>query len=82
MLVVEDNKGTTMEVFPAPKPQGQPYQTKGVVPHKLGHVAFHCADVQAVTRFYCDALGFRVSDRMGDFFSFLRSGTDHHRGLR
>jgi catechol 2,3-dioxygenase-like lactoylglutathione lyase family enzyme len=78
MLVFEDNKGTTMEVFQAPKPQNQPYQTKGVIPHKLGHVAFHCADVQAVTKFYTDVLGFRVSDWMGDFFSFLRCGTDHH----
>ena len=30
------------------------------------------------TDFYCDVLGFRVSDWMGDFFSFLRCGTDHH----
>ena len=26
----------------------------------------------------CDVLGFRVSDWMGDFFSFLRCGADHH----
>ena len=35
-------------------------------------------DVKRVTRFYCDVLGFRVSDWMGDFFSFLRCGLDHH----
>ena len=35
-------------------------------------------DVQAATRFYCDVLGFRVSDWMGDHFSFLRCGVDHH----
>ena len=45
---------------------------------KLGHVAFHCVDVKAVTQFYCAVLGFRVSDWMGDFFSFLRCGPDHH----
>ena len=48
------------------------------MPHKLGHVAFHVTDVKAVTKFYCDVLGFRVSDWMGDFFSFLRCGVDHH----
>ncbi len=48
------------------------------MPHKLGHVAFFVKDVKKVTDFYCDVLGFRVSDWMGDFFSFLRCGTDHH----
>lgn len=73
-----DAKGTVIEVFRAPPPVHRPFGTKGVLPHKLGHVAFHCADVQAVTKFYCDVLGFRVSDWMGDFFSFLRCGPDHH----
>jgi catechol 2,3-dioxygenase-like lactoylglutathione lyase family enzyme len=31
-----------------------------------------------VTKFYCDVLGFRESDWMADFFSFLRCGPDHH----
>ncbi len=48
------------------------------MPHKLGHIAFHVTDVKAITRFYCDVLGFRVSDWMGDYFSFLRCGKDHH----
>ena len=30
------------------------------------------------TKFYCDVLGFRESDWMADFFSFLRCGPDHH----
>ena len=78
MVCFEDPKGTAMEVFKRPDLQHQKFQTKGVVPHKLGHVAFHCEDAQAVTKFYCDVLGFRVSDWMGDFFSFLRCGVDHH----
>ncbi len=78
LLKFDDPKGTAIEVFRAPQPQGQPFRTKGVIPHKLGHVAFHCADVQATTKWYCDVLGFRVSDWMGDFFSFLRCGRDHH----
>ena len=56
----------------------QTFRRKGIVPHKLGHVAFHVTDVKQVTKFYCDVLGFRVSDWMGDFFSFLRCGPDHH----
>ena len=56
----------------------QNFQSKGIVPFKLGHVAFHVTDVKQVTKFYCDVLGFRESDWMADFFSFLRCGPDHH----
>jgi catechol 2,3-dioxygenase-like lactoylglutathione lyase family enzyme len=73
-----DPKGTVMEVFNERAFSGQRFQPQGIVPHKLGHVAFHVADVKAITKFYCDVLGFRVSDWMADFFSFLRCGPDHH----
>jgi catechol 2,3-dioxygenase-like lactoylglutathione lyase family enzyme len=78
MVAFEDPKGTLMEVFQRPEPQTQKFPAKGIVPHKIGHVAFHCADVKLVTKFYLDVLGFRESDWMGDFFSFLRCGPDHH----
>ena len=79
MVTFEDPKGTVMEVFRPPEPLKQTFHQSGVVPHKLGHIAFHVTDVQADdASFYCDVLGFRVSDWMGDFFSFLRCGPDHH----
>src|SRR5262245_9594274 len=78
MVAFEDPKGTVMEVFKRPEPQGQKFPNKGIVPHKIGHVAFFVTDVKKTTRFYLDALGFRESDWMGDFFSFLRCGPDHH----
>ncbi len=78
MVTFEDPKGTIMEVFKRGDLAKQGFGAKGVVPHKLGHVAFHCVDVKHVTRFYCDVLGFRESDWMADFFSFLRCGPDHH----
>jgi len=78
MVTFEDPKGTVMEVFKRPDLAKQAFSTKGVVPFKLGHVAFHCVDVKHVTKFYCDVLGFRESDWMADFFSFLRCGPDHH----
>jgi catechol-2,3-dioxygenase len=45
---------------------------------KLGHVAYRVLDVQKVVKFYCDVLGFKVSDWRGDFFVFMRCNTDHH----
>jgi catechol 2,3-dioxygenase-like lactoylglutathione lyase family enzyme len=78
MLVFADPKGTVMEVFKRDAFSHQKFQAKGIVPYKLGHVAFHVTDVKHVTKFYCDVLGFRESDWMADFFSFLRCGPDHH----
>lgn len=78
MISFEDPKGTIMEVFRSPEPLKQKFTDTGVVPFKLGHIAFHVTDAQRITRFYCDVLGFKVSDWMGDFFSFLRCGPDHH----
>ena len=78
MVAFEDPKGTLMEVFKRPEPQTQRFPNKGIIPHKIGHVAFHCVDVKLVTKFYLDVLGFRESDWMADFFSFLRCGPDHH----
>jgi catechol 2,3-dioxygenase-like lactoylglutathione lyase family enzyme len=78
MVTFEDPKGTVMEVFKRGESAGTRFQSKGIVPHKLGHVAFHVTDVKGVTKFYCDVLGFRESDWMADFFSFLRCGPDHH----
>jgi catechol 2,3-dioxygenase-like lactoylglutathione lyase family enzyme len=78
MVSFADPKGTIMEVFTREAFSHQKFQTRGIVPHKLGHVAFHVTDVKHTTKFYCDVLGFRESDWMGDFFSFLRCGPDHH----
>jgi len=50
----------------------------GVMPRKLGHVAFHTPDVAGTVKFYCDVLGFKVSDWRSDFFAFLRCSRDHH----
>lgn len=77
-LVFQDNKGTTIEVFNEWSFLGRDRPIAGVGPLKVGHVAFQVLDPQAVTEFYCKVLGFRVSDWIEDFFSFLRCGPDHH----
>ena len=53
---------------------------KGIVPYKLGHVAFHVTDVKHVTKFYCDVLGFRESDWMARLLLVpaLRARPSHH----
>ena len=78
MVVFDNPAGTKIQVYNERPAAGQKFQDKGIVPLKLGHVAFNVIDVQKVVKFYVDVLGFRVSDWMGDFFAFLRCGVDHH----
>jgi catechol 2,3-dioxygenase-like lactoylglutathione lyase family enzyme len=77
-LVFTDIKGTLIELFADytfAQDDGKPAV---ITPLKLGHVAYRVTDVQAVTKFYTDVLGFRVSDWRDTTFSFLRCNTDHH----
>lgn len=52
--------------------------TLGPRPTKLGHVASFAPDLPTAQAFFCDLLGFRWSDTVGDFFTFLRCNADHH----
>jgi catechol 2,3-dioxygenase-like lactoylglutathione lyase family enzyme len=77
-VVFKDAKGTDIEVFSeyvfAKEDRGQ----AGIMPLKLGHVAYRVDDVQRVVKFYAEVLGFRVSDWRDETFAFLRCGPDHH----
>lgn len=77
-VVFTDTKGTQVECFVEAEGSGARHSLQGISPNKVGHVAFNCTDVQKDVKFYCDVLGFKVSDWMGDFFAFLRCGPDHH----
>jgi catechol 2,3-dioxygenase-like lactoylglutathione lyase family enzyme len=78
VLTLDDPKGTAIDLFAGCGFLGHNHPVTGAGPYKLGHIAFHCVDPQAITEFYCRVLGFRVSDWIEDFFSFLRCGVDHH----
>jgi catechol 2,3-dioxygenase-like lactoylglutathione lyase family enzyme len=78
VLVFEDCKGTTVELFKDWSYLGKHTQVSGVGPLKLGHVAWVVNDVQATCDFYARVLGFRASDWIGDFFVFIRCNSDHH----
>ena len=77
-ITFTDPKGTLVEVYADYEFPALNAQKTGIGPVKFGHVAYRVNDPQKVTQFYCDVLGFRVSDWIGDRFSFLRCGTDHH----
>jgi catechol 2,3-dioxygenase-like lactoylglutathione lyase family enzyme len=47
-------------------------------PRKLSHVVLNSPQLETVKDFYCDVLGFRVSDWSEDQMVFLRCSADHH----
>ena len=49
------------------------------VPVRISHIVLHSPDHKALARWFCDMLGFRVSDWLGDFMVFLRCDSAHHR---
>jgi catechol 2,3-dioxygenase-like lactoylglutathione lyase family enzyme len=62
-----DPKGTTIEIFSDFRFAASDNTFAGIMPLKFGHIAYQCPDVQGIVKFYCDMLGFRISDWRGDF---------------
>ncbi|HVO53852.1 MAG TPA: VOC family protein [Solirubrobacterales bacterium] len=48
------------------------------IAQKLGHVTLFAEDKPELELFVLEALGFRVSDRWGDFATWMRCDPDHH----
>jgi len=49
-----------------------------VRPRRLGHVNLKVPDPQATASFFCDALGLRLTEQLGEMLFFLRVRSDHH----
>lgn len=78
LLSFMDPKETEIELFTTWSFVEGKDQPAGVGAYKLGHIAFFCPDPQAMVEFYSKTMGFRLSDWIGDYFAFMRCGTDHH----
>ncbi len=50
----------------------------GARPAKLAHVVLNTADIEALCTWWCDVLGFRLSDWSERQMVFLRCNADHH----
>ena len=45
---------------------------------RIGHVHLKVADLQRSLRFYCDVLGFEITQRYGAQAAFISAGGYHH----
>ena len=77
-IAFDDPKGTCLEIYTDFTRSPDDKIQSGIMPHKFGHIAFVAPNIEHLVRFYTEVLGFRVSDWRGDFFAFLRCGSDHH----
>ncbi|HWT30654.1 MAG TPA: VOC family protein [Propylenella sp.] len=49
------------------------------IPERISHIVLHSPRHKEETQFFIDVLGFKLSDWIGDFMSFLRCNSAHHR---
>jgi len=77
LVIAEYATGTPLTLFEHQAASGIPAAISGR-PTKLGHVASYVTDLAGSQRFYLEVMGFRFSDMIGDFFTFLRCNADHH----
>ncbi len=75
-----DPDGRALEVVCEANPRETRQLAAGeAIPLGLSHVVFHSPRHKELAEFYQDALGFRLSDWIGDFMVFLRCNPAHHR---
>jgi catechol 2,3-dioxygenase-like lactoylglutathione lyase family enzyme len=73
-----DPNGTSIDIYAETNLASEDTSDAAITPRKLGHVAFHTADIKRVVEFYKSILGFRVSDWRKGYFVFMRCSRDHH----
>ncbi len=78
LLQLTDPEGNTLQLYTSIQQVDHGFAEQGIVPEKLGHLGLSVHDPERATDFYQRVLGFRVSDRVEDYFVFLRCGPDHH----
>jgi catechol-2,3-dioxygenase len=79
LLELQDPAGNVLELFTEMEQTAVGFGTTGIVPLKLGHIAFLAKNFKNTIEFYRDALGFYFTDQIGhDFANFLTCNNDHH----
>jgi len=76
-LEVIDPDGNAVRLHGAISRAGEAIADPGRRAVRVQHATFSTQDMEPMVDFYLE-LGFRVSDRMGDVFTWLRSTVEHH----
>ena len=76
-LVVTDPDGNAVHLLDPVDRAGEHTADPGRRPVRVQHVTFSTAALEPMVEFYL-RLGFRLTDRMGEVFAWMRSETEHH----
>lgn len=77
-LSLSDPDGNRVLVLGALDRSGERSGNPGHRPLRIQHVTYGSAHLEPMVDFYVRVLGFRVSDRMGDVFTWMRCDHEHH----
>lgn len=78
-LELNDPAGNLVELFIDMEQTAMGFGISGIVPLKLGHIAFLARNFKETINFYRDTLGFNFTDKIGESFAnFLTCNSDHH----
>jgi catechol-2,3-dioxygenase len=78
-IELQDPAGNTLELFIEMDQPAPGYSSSGIVPFKLGHIAFYADNYVKTLQFYQETLGFTFTDKIGEAFAnFLTCNLDHH----
>jgi catechol 2,3-dioxygenase-like lactoylglutathione lyase family enzyme len=82
---MRDPDGHGVELVPWSEPESEfpdaarlSSELPGLRPRRVGHINVLTEDVQRLSSFYVDELGFRVTDYLGDEGIWLHLNSDHH----
>ena len=75
---VEDPDGNRIELHGRVDRSGERVADAGRRPVRVHHVTLATRSMASMVDFYVEVLGFRVSDRMEDKFTWLRCNREHH----
>ncbi|SDN89763.1 VOC family protein [Alkalicoccus daliensis] len=77
-LTFKDPEGYVVELYPhMEQAENRGFQTKGIVPNKVGHLSIRVKDAKKQVEFY-KKLGFYNTDWIEDYFGFMTCNADHH----
>ncbi len=73
-----DPEGRCIELSSGVAAQTNGWHSKAVEPHSICHIVVNTPDIERISNFYTNVLGFRISDWSGQQMAFLRTDSKHH----
>jgi catechol-2,3-dioxygenase len=78
ILEVVEPGGHTIELYTEMSTPAPGFRKHGISPNKLGHIALMSPNAAQTVKFFQEALGFHLTDRIEQNVTFLTCNKDHH----